>query len=434
MQDRSRVLLRSSIAGAKKRDVTTKRADLTDVEQKLRELAAEGRTDELIAMVIDLLAQVQRDNTALAARLHSALRQLYGRKSEKLSVDQLSFLFDELGDTAPQSAQEVVDEAVAADADGAVQQPEQSPRPAGKRGGKRTPLSEKLPRRKRVVRVHDELRVCASCGNEKEVFDHITSEILEFIPAQFIVIEEHREKLVCKQCGNGVVTADSTKPMDRGRPGAGLLAAVLVSKGQDSQPLYRQCQIYQRGEVQLSDSTLGDWFAFGADVIEPIAKRLRAFALGSLVLGADDTGLPVQEKNNPKHKTKRGHLWAYVGYRDDGNVVVFDYTPTWEATGPRKFLAPFRGILQGDGYAGFKQALTRERGDPLVPEERRLACGMHLRRKFEAAKDAGDARGAIAMAYFRKLYDVERQCKNEHVSYDERHARRQEYSLHRDQQ
>jgi hypothetical protein len=35
---------------------------------------------------------------------------------------------------------------------------------------------------------------------------------------------------------------------------------------------------------------------------------------------------------------------------------------------------------------------------------------MHIRRKFEQAAEGGDARGAVAVAYFRKIYDVERLC------------------------
>lgn len=419
----------SSIQCAKKQRVATLRSELVDVERKLRELAEAGRLDELVSMVIDLLAKVQRDNSLLTARLQAALRQLYGRKGEKVPTGQLALLFEALGAEAPQAAQDVVAEAVAHGDDGAVPQP-QPPAPSpGKQGGKRTPLSDRLPRRKRIIRVHEALRVCGTCGRDKTPIGTLRSEVLEFVPAHFLVVEEHREKLACKTCGNGVVTAPSHKPMDRGRPGPGLLAAVVVAKGQDSLPLYRQCQIYQRGEVKLSDSTLGDWFAFAADALEPLARRLRTLVLEAAVLGADDTGLPVQEKNDARRKTRRGHLWAYVGYRDDGRLVVFDYTPTWAATGPRQFLQGYRGVLQGDGYAGFRQALTRERGDPVVSEESRLACGMHIRRKFEAASEAGDARGAVALAYFRKLYDVERQCKQEGLSPDERHARRQEQSL-----
>ena len=69
---------------------TTTSSDLDDVRGKLTELAASGRVDELIELVIALLGSAQSSNTALTSRLQNALRALYGRKSEKFSADQLS--------------------------------------------------------------------------------------------------------------------------------------------------------------------------------------------------------------------------------------------------------------------------------------------------------------------------------------------------------
>ena len=45
-------------------------------------------------------------------------------------------------------------------------------------------------------------------------------------------------------------------PIDRGRPGPGLLAHVLVSKYCDHLPLYRQAQIYAREGVDLDRATM----------------------------------------------------------------------------------------------------------------------------------------------------------------------------------
>src|SRR5690606_11362424 len=88
------------------------------------------------------------------------------------------------------------------------------------------------------------------------------------------------------------------------------------------------------------------------------------------------------------------------------------------------------GFVQGDGYAGYSRALGPPGKEaPLVPEERRLGCGMHIRRKFEQAADGGDARAAIALAYFRKLYDIERTCKERDATPEERKAIRDECSL-----
>jgi transposase len=395
--------------------------DLGDVRRKLEELARDGRVDELIELVIELLSRVRDDNTALQARLKATLRQLYGRRSEKVPVDQLALMFDALeDDEVPQTAREAAQEAADDDEDGEVDRPV-----APRHWPRRRPLPPELPREQHVIPVPPSQRTCPKCGSEKQCIGHIRSEILEFVPAQFKVIEELREKVACKSCGDGVVAAQTSKPMERGRPGPGLLAHIVVSKGQDSLPIYRQSQIYARAGVSLSPSTLGEWFSFACDVLAPVAELIRTFVLHSHVIRADDTPIRVLDRDHPKG-VKRGHLWGYVGV---GNLVVFDYTPTWEATGPRAFFEHFDGFVQGDGYAGFKSALGRERGDPIVADERLLGCAMHVRRKFEAAAEAGDARGAIALAYFRKIYRVEKACKKERLSPEQRKARRDAESV-----
>ena len=45
-------------------------------------------------------------------------------------------------------------------------------------------------------------------------------------------------------------------PIERGKPGAGLLAHVLVSKYADHLPLYRQAQIYAREGDEIDRSTM----------------------------------------------------------------------------------------------------------------------------------------------------------------------------------
>lgn len=399
----------------------TTTSDLADVRAKLADLADAGRVDELIELVISLLGDASQRNTALQVRLQNALRALYGRKSEKFSADQLQLLFAELGDAAPAGAKSI------AEATGDVPTPAKPPPAArGKKG--RSPLPENLPREIHNARVPDEARRCTRCGAEKKSIGYLASEVLEFVPAHFKIIEERREKLACEACGDGVVIADSEKVMDRGRPGPALLAHIVVSKFQDSLPLYRQCQIYERAGVSIAQSTIGDWTAFAIDVLVPLAMRITARVLNSFVIRGDDTGIRVLDSDDPRG-VKKGHIWGYVGDRD---LVAFDYTEDWKADGPSKFLRRFRGFLQCDGYAGFDRALyppdEGEEEAPVIAEDRRLGCGMHIRRKFESAAEAGDARGAVVLAYFKRLYDVERSCKDDGLSPDARKARRDELS------
>jgi transposase len=72
-------------------------ADLSDVRRKLEQLAAEGRISDLIELVVELLVRMRDSNNALATRLRNALRELYGRKSQKVSSEQLAQMLARVG-------------------------------------------------------------------------------------------------------------------------------------------------------------------------------------------------------------------------------------------------------------------------------------------------------------------------------------------------
>jgi hypothetical protein len=66
--------------------------------------------------------------------------------------------------------------------------------------------------------------------------------------------------------------------------------------------------------------------------------------------------------------------------------VLYCYSPDRRSEHPRAHLAPFRGILQADGYAGYARLYgPRDRGQgPRKPEDgvTEAACMAHVRRKF----------------------------------------------------
>ena len=62
-------------------------------------------------------------------------------------------------------------------------------------------------------------------------------------------------------------------PIERGLPGPGLLAHVLVSKYCDHLPLYRQAAIYARDGVEIDRSTMADWVGRMAFLLEPLAEE-----------------------------------------------------------------------------------------------------------------------------------------------------------------
>src|SRR5512146_2304499 len=184
------------------------KVDIAAVREKLAALVASGQTDALLEVVISLILQLQQDNERLGERVHSLLRRIYGRKTEKVSAEQLSLLFEALDGTAPQGAEDIAKQANAA-----VPQPPEKPRRLREHHG-RSALPANLPRQTVIITVPEAERACPECGAERKGMGYIKSEILESVPAHFVVIEERREKLACEVCEGNVTVAESEKVMD----------------------------------------------------------------------------------------------------------------------------------------------------------------------------------------------------------------------------
>lgn len=73
---------------------------------------------------------------------------------------------------------------------------------------------------------------------------------------RFVVNRFVRPRLACACCEAIVQAPLPARPIERGRPGPGVLAHVLVSKYGDHLPLYRQSKIFERDGIDLHRSTL----------------------------------------------------------------------------------------------------------------------------------------------------------------------------------
>jgi hypothetical protein len=118
--------------------------------------------------------------------------------------------------------------------------------------------------------------------------------------------------------------APAAKPIDRGLPGAGLLAQVAVGKFSDHLPLYRLEDIFARAGMELPRSTLCRWARQTADLLAPIYNAMIERVRRSRVIHTDDTPVPVLDPT--LGHTRNGRFWVYCGDRDNP-YSVYDYTP-----------------------------------------------------------------------------------------------------------
>jgi transposase len=328
----------------------------------------------------------------LSHQLELFRRYLYGRRSEKLDPAQLMLEFA--------SWAKAMNDAPSATA--ASTTPDAAPTPAPdarpRRGHGRKPLPALLPRHRIEHTLPDAECACRTCGRTLVKIGEETSEQLDYQPASLFVIEHVRFKYACQACeGNVVTTAMPAQPIDKGRPGPGLLAQVITAKFTDHLPLNRQAEIFARHGVDLSRQTLCDWVGAAADLLVPVYRDLTASVLSSKVVHTDDTPVPVLDPD--RRATRDGHLWVYVGDQTPADLV-YDYTPNRARAGPAAFLGEFRGYLQADAYGGYDALYATGR----IVE---VACWAHARRYFWDAKSADAARALLALGFIRELYRVE---------------------------
>jgi transposase len=330
----------------------------------------------LQAMVRQLLAEVGRlraENAELRGKLDQALKHRFGRRSERQSTP-------------------------------AGPKPEH-PRKAAPHG--RAALPEHLPRREVVHDLTEAEKLCPGCGQPRTCIGAQTAEQLDLEPARFFVRRTVRKSYACPHCDPAVVPAEQrlrtagpeqVGPLAKGLCGPGLLAHVITAKFADHTPLHRLAGQLGRSGVSLARSTLGDWLAGAADLLDPLYRLMHQRLLLSRVIHGDDTSVKLRlEGADRAHKA---HLWACLGDADYP-YAVFDFTKGYGADGPEAFFRDYRGYLQADALAQYEGLYGPDR-------VRHCCCWAHARRKFVAAADGGEERAQAALMRIGQLYAIER--------------------------
>jgi len=363
---------------------------------------------ELLQLVEDkdrLLERVQR-------QLQQLLRQRYGPKRERIDENQLFLYAAQIvaasqAQAAPTTAASAAKETPAASATSTAQ----------RRGHGRRPLPASLERKRVVFDLQESQRQCPQCQTAMRKIGEDVSERLEFVPACLHVIEEVRPKYACSK-GCGVVAASKpAMPIEKGLPGPGLLAQVVVGKYADHLPLNRMEAIFQRHGAELSRQTMCDWMSGCAELVSPVWERMKEMVLASKAVQTDDTPVPVLDRELTR--TRTGRIWTYVGDQRHP-YIVYDYTGNRSREGPDQFLKDYRGYLQADAYPGY-DAIYKDPKRTIVE----VCCWAHARRKFYEAQTSDLCRTTVVLAYVGLLYEVEREAREHKLNAVARLALRQ---------
>ncbi|MHB1271920.1 MAG: IS66 family transposase [Rhodanobacter sp.] len=369
--------------------------DLATLRRKLAERDAEHRAalaerDTLItqhAATIDsqqrTLVYRQAKIDTLTAEIARLRRWQFGRRSEQLDPGQRALFEDTLAEDI--AAVEAQLEALTA--------PATAPVPP-RRPSRREPLPAHLAR---IEHRHEPAScTCAVCGGALVKIGEDVSERLDCEPVRFFVQRDIYPKYACRPCQRLVAAPVAPAIIERGRPGAGLLAHIAVSKWVDHLPLYRQSAIYTRSGVTLSRGTLAEWAGRIGVALTPLAEAMQAQLLQQSVLHADET--PVAMLQPGAGKTKQAYLFAYRSADPQAPAItVFDFCTRRSGEHARRFLGDWQGALMVDDFAGYKAGFAQG-----ITE---LACLAHIRRKFfelherQASTLTGPPLASIAQLY-----------------------------------
>jgi transposase len=203
------------------------------------------------------------------------------------------------------------------------------------------------------------------------------------------------------------------RPLPRCVAGPSVLAQILVDKYCDHLPVFRQVKRFERSGVCLPYNTILDWAGKTIDLMEVLFEALKKEILETNYIHVDETGLKVlcSKENKKKRKIHDGYLWCY--HNSIKHLVFFDYQHGRGEKCAEGILKFFRGTIQTDGWQVYEKVAAKQK------EIIQICCLAHARRKFDEAKEYDPNLAVYALMKFQGIYDIERHCRDEGLSFDE---------------
>lgn len=352
-------------------------------------------------------ASLQRRVDELTAQVAWLNRQLFGRKSEKLSPFDPNQL-DLFSGQVPENASEIKE---AHDiAVGAIKETAED----RKRERKNRKMMEDLPVLERVVIEPEgvDLNLYKKIGEE-------VTRVVEHKPGQLYIKEIVRPKYGLKDNTalppNGrksvEIAAMPLLPINKGIPRPTLLAEILLQKYEYHLPFYRQVQQLRHLGFKASESTIDGWFKPAVELLKPLYEALKSEIMKSGYLQGDETTVPVLDKAS--HKTNKEYLWMVRAVVE--RLVLFYYdNGSRSGTVIEELAKGYKGYFQCDGFEGYESAF-KTRPDVLI-----VNCMAHIRRHFEQAREENKEMAEHALKEIQLLYRVEHECDERELTAEQR--------------
>ncbi len=279
------------------------------------------------------------------------------------------------------------------------------------KGHGRGSMPTHLPIKKATIKPLEDITGMINIGEEETWYYEMDK------PASLHIVLISRPKYALANKTGVIIGSLPALPVEKGNAGPGFLAHITNEKYLYHMPLDRQRKKFKHEyNVEFSPSWLSDNIGKAVFWFDSVYDRYRGVLLKSTYLQADETPIQVLTRDG-KGKTHKGYFWVY--HDPIQRIVLFDYRESRSHKGPSEFLKNFNGTLQVDGYEGYADIIRKN--DLL-----HAGCMDHVRRRFDKALSFDKARASYALETMRTWYMVEREAKEQNLTFDERLALRKE--------
>jgi transposase len=310
---------------------------------------------------------------------------------------------------------------------------QQSSEPKQKRtkngGGGRKPFPPEIPRRDVHVPLDPKECCCASCGQDFEPMGIEITEVLNFIPmiAEVIRFIRQRMKAACFCHGNKIVIAEMPiRTIDKGTVTTEFIAALLVGKYCDHNPIYRQVhRMLKSMKLEIAESSVCRWRDQVADQLEGLVDLMTSEILESYCINTDASTAPCRLPKEG-HRQVNGNMYVYIG-GEDRPYNVFDFQPNQTAAPIHQFLCGYFGVIQCDAHGNYNALFAPKNPEPEQSLPKECGCHAHCRRNFVEAEKTEPELSVQFVDIYKKLYKIEKEIME--LTIQERYHRRQNDSL-----
>jgi transposase len=383
-----------------------------------------SNTSQLKELIVELLKQqseqlgqiekLKNDNFWLQELINARNRRLFGRKSEKMTNDELQYwLFNE-ADMNSQITEISKDSRVVK-----TIHIKGHTRMLGVPG--RKPLPAGLERVREVHDISAEQKKCACCGKERPLIKEEISEELDYIPA-ILRVKQHvyPQYGECRNArcatsdpagaGRGVVSALRVRRLiPGGMASPALLAHIAVSKFCDGLPFYRMEKIFSRYGIDYSRATMCNQMIGISRALQGLMELMWEEVISAEVLHLDETTMQVL-KEPGRSPAAKSWMHVVVGRPHGKKIVIFHYHTSRAGEIAKEAIKGFTGYLQTDGLAAYNSVGDQ---DGII----HVGCFQHARSKFfEAKKSSVNNKGHAdqPLALIGKLFTIDKDMRKNH--------------------